>query len=161
MVITFELGSKGLPGIVAVLFNKAKQTLVLLFGPGGPRLIGESSIAAVAHLGIPALDLRGDLVKAGVLVPAEFHEQFVLLWRPGPFALPVPLFLEVFSREGESFLLWSGVEGGGEDFFGRDVLCVDMVRDGLMGGEAEVVEIVGAVLMKWVIKHSLFLGFSN
>lgn len=141
MVTTLKMGSNGPPGIVSVLFNKDELTLVLLSGPDGPCFIGESSVSAVAHLGIPALYLRGDFVESCVLVPAEFDQQLVLLCRPGPFGLPISLLLEVFSREDRPFFFWRG-----RNFFEGRAFCGDILRNRLMGGYTHIVEVLETVM---------------
>ena len=85
--------------------HQLQQFLILFLGPSHPSLIGESPEAAVAHLGISALDLSRNLLKTCVLILAEFQEQSVLILGPGFLCLLVALFLEVLACEDDPLVI--------------------------------------------------------
>lgn len=82
-----------------------QKLLILILGPSHSGLIGESPEAAVTHLGVPAFDLSGDLLKTCVLILTEFQEQLVLILGPGFLCLLVALFLKVLACEDDLLII--------------------------------------------------------
>ena len=57
--------------------------------------MSQSAVAAVAHFGVTALDVLGNLVKPCVLILTELHQEVVFLLTPGPFGSIVTLSQQI------------------------------------------------------------------
>jgi len=93
------------PVIEAELLDQSAQFVLLGFGPGLLRLVGESAVAAVAHFAVSARHTLGHFFKTYILVLAKSEQNSVFFLAPSLFGLLVALSQQILSRHPDFLLL--------------------------------------------------------